>query len=174
VSLSLATFYNKYNHLRSFDLNTDPQPPIIIANSQRAESWGFEISGNYQPTKWWRLRGGYTYFDKEIWTTSERTFPLSVAIEGVDPRHSVMLQSNIDVKKNIAFDVVSRYVAGLPTIENIIPAVPAYFTFDLRAAWLFKKFEISVVGQNLLENEHAETGSSLIPRSIYGKVICRL
>ena len=47
VSLSFATFYNKYNRLRSFDLNTDPQPPIYIANSQRAESWGFELSGNY-------------------------------------------------------------------------------------------------------------------------------
>ena len=171
-SVSFAGFYNKYNQLRSFELNVDPQPPIFIANEQRAESRGFEISGNLQATPWWRLRGGYTYFDKAQWTLSERTLPVSIYSEGVDPTHTAILQSNMDIKKNFAVDVISRYLSGLPSIENVIPAVPAYFTFDIRAAWIFKNFEVSVVGQNLFENEHAETGSSLIPRSFYGKVIC--
>lgn len=173
ASLSFAAFYNKYNDLRSFDLNIDPQPPIVIANSQRAESWGFELFGNFQATEWWHLRGGYTFFEKEVWAASDRTLPVSVHLEGVDPRNMLMLQSNLDLSKNFTFDIVARYVSGLPSIENLIPEVPAYFTFDIRAAWLFKNFEISVVGQNLLEKEHAETGSSIIPRSIYGKVICR-
>jgi len=173
VSLSFATFYNRYNDLRSLDLNIDPQPPIVIANSQRAESWGIELFANFQATEWWHLRGGYTFFKKEVWATSDRTLPVSVHLEGVDPRNMVMLQSNMDLSKNFAFDIVSRYVSGLPSIENLIPEVPAYFTFDIRAAWLVKNFEISVVGQNLLENEHGETGSSIIPRSIYGKVTCK-
>ena len=137
-----------------------------------AKSWGFELFGSFQATEWWHLRGGYTYFEKEVWAISDRTLPVSVYLEGVDPRNTMMLQSNMDLSKDFNFDIVGRYVSGLPSIENIIPEVPAYFTFDIRAAWLVKNFEISIVGQNLLEKEHGETGSSIIPRSIYGKITC--
>jgi hypothetical protein len=53
--------------------------------------------------------------------------------------------------------------------------VLAYFTFDLRAAWRYKDWlELSVVGENLWENQHSEFGVPAtrenIPRSVYGKV----
>jgi len=57
------------------------------------------------------------------------------------------------------------------------PNVPAYFTFDARLAWAYKRFEVSVVGQNLWDARHREFGSAAtgqeIPRSVYGKVACR-
>ena len=84
LSLSFATFYNKYTDLRSLDSTSSPKIPIVLANSQRAESWGFEFSGNFQATEWWRLRGGYTYFEKNIWATSAKVLPISAAFEGVD------------------------------------------------------------------------------------------
>ncbi|HMF70996.1 MAG TPA: TonB-dependent receptor plug domain-containing protein, partial [Flavitalea sp.] len=85
VSLSFATFFNRYNDLRSFDANIDPVPPIIVANSQLAKSWGLELFGSFQATEWWHLRGGYTFFKKEVWANSDRTLPVSVHLEGVDP-----------------------------------------------------------------------------------------
>jgi hypothetical protein len=43
----------------------------------------------------------------------------------------------------------------------------------VRIAWQLKPFEFSIVGQNLLEEQHLETGASQIPRAIYGKIICQ-
>jgi iron complex outermembrane receptor protein len=86
----------------------------------------------------------------------------------------------MDLPKNLQLDLVSRYVdalpAILPSVQAIVPAVPgvpAYFTFDARLAWRFKFFEISVVGQNLFEDEHLETGSSKIPRTFYTRITCQ-
>lgn len=173
LSLSLATFYNHYNDIRSIDTNTIPSPPIVLANSQRAESWGFELSGNYQAMEWWRIRGGYTYFEKSIWSTSNKVAPLSAEFEGVDPRHQFLLQSIMDLPRHLQLDAVARYTDVLPA-GTATRRIPAYFSFDVRLAWQFKQFEVSLVGQNLPEAQHIETGTSQIPRSIYGRVVCRL
>jgi iron complex outermembrane recepter protein len=181
LSLSLATFYNQYNDLRSLDVTTNSAQPIVLANSQRAESWGLELSGNYQVTEWWRLRGGYTYFEKKIWATSPDVIPFSEYFEGVDPMHQFMVQSIIDLPSNLQLDLVSRYVDALPEVPASSPELPptsprvsSYFAFDLRFAWQFKAVEFSVVGQNLVNEEHSEVGLSKIPRSIYGKIACHL
>jgi iron complex outermembrane receptor protein len=173
LALSFATFYNRYTDLRSLDSNSNPAVPIILANNQRAESWGFEFSGNFQATQWWRLRGGYTYFDKSIYRTSPKVLPASSAFEGVDSKNQFMFQSIMDLPKNLQLDLTGRYADVLPAVTPTIPRVPAYFTFDARLAWRFKFFEISVVGQNLLEDEHSETGASKIPRTIYTRITCQ-
>jgi len=58
-------------------------------------------------------------------------------------------------------------------IWPLTPAVPQYFSLDLRIAWQYKKFEFSIVGKNLLSARHVEFVASQIPRSIYGKIVCR-
>lgn len=174
LSLSLSVFYNRYHDLRSIDTISSGPPPVYgLANSQRAESWGFEFSGNFQATDWWRLRGGFTYFDKNISAVGAKVVPVSSAFEGVDPKNIFMLQSILDLRKNVHFDVVARYSDVLPSIAAGIPKVASYFTFDARLAWQYRCFEISVVGQNLWEDQHSEVGSSKIPRSVYGKITCR-
>jgi iron complex outermembrane receptor protein len=173
LSLSLATFYNHYTDIRSIDSNASITTPLVLANSQRAESWGFELSGNFQATEWWRLRGGYTYFKKNIWSTNAKVAPVSAEFEGVDPLHQFLLQSIMDLPPHLQLDLVARYADQLPGGTFTTP-VPAYFTFDTRLAWQFRSFEISLVGQNLLENQHIETGTSQIPRSIYGKIVWQL
>lgn len=172
LSLSLATFFNHYDDLRSLNKSTDPKFPIILANSQTAESWGFEFSGNYQVFDKWRLRGGYTYFDRHIWATSPDVLPVSVEFESIDPKNQFLIQSILDLRKGFQVDIVGRYV-DLLAAGTIVPKTASYFTFDLRLAWLFKSFEFSLVGQNLLEDKHTEVGLSRIPRSIYGKITAR-
>ena len=172
LSLSFATFYNKYNHLRSLDSTSSTTTPIVLANSQRAESWGFEFSGNFRARDWWHLRGGYTYFAKSIRAVSPKVLPISGAFEGVDLKNIVMLQSIMDLPNNLQFDLMGRFSDKLPAALTT-PVVPAYFTFDARLARQFKSVEISLVGQNLFQNQHTEAGLSRIPRSIYGKITCR-
>lgn len=170
LSLSFAGFFNDYHDLRSLDLI--PTPAVVFGNSQRAESWGFEFSGSYQPISWWRLRGGYTFFGKTTWATHDNVLPVSSEFEGVEPKNIAMLQSVMDLAANFQLDIVGRYVdhlkAGSFTIE-----VPEYCTFDVRVAWQKKWLELSVAGQNLLEKNHKESGLIQIPRSFYGKVTCR-
>lgn len=173
LSLSFANFYNEYHDLRSFDSTANTSQPIVLANSQRAESWGFEFSGNYQATNWWRVRGGFTYFDKTIAAVSPKVHPLSSSIEGVDPKNIFMLQSIMDLPQGFQLDLMGRYADVLPSVAATAPGVPSYFTCDARLAWQYKSFEISVVGQNLWADQHSEVGVSRIPRTYYGKITCR-
>lgn len=172
LSLSFAAFYNRYYDLRSLDTYASTATPIILANSQLAESYGFEFAGNFQAKDWWRLRAGYTFFQKRIWATNSSVLPLSVEFEGVDPNNIIMLQSIMDLPKNFQFDLTGRYIDVLP-LATTTPLVPAYYTFDARLGWVFKAFEISLVGQNLMQDQHTEVGTSKIPRSFYGKIICQ-
>jgi iron complex outermembrane recepter protein len=166
VSLSLATYYNDYDFLRS--LNQISPTNFVIGNGFRGQTWGVELSGTYQATDWWRLRGGYTYLNKVLWADRPNVTP-SVR-EGNDPENQVLIQSILDLPAHFQFDVVGRYV---DTLEN--PHVPSYVSFDARLAWWYKgKVEISLVGQNLWDNQHPEFGAMAtrqeIPRSVFGKV----
>ena len=166
ATFSLATFYNDYNNLRSLD--TTGPGTFVIGNGFKGQTYGVELSGTYQATDWWRLRGGYTYLHKNLWPGGPRATP-SVR-EGNDPQNQAVLQSIMNFPAHFQFDVVGRYV---DTLHN--PNVPSYFTFDVRLAWWWKEhLEFSVVGQNLWDNEHPEFGAAAsreeIPRSIFGKV----
>jgi iron complex outermembrane receptor protein len=166
ATLSLATFYSDYNNLRSVDAITPTN--FIIGNGFNGQTWGVELSGTYQATAWWRLRAGYTYLHKDLWPGSAKATP-SIR-EGNDPENQVMLQSIMNLPAHFQLDAVGRYV---DTLQN--PNVPSYVSFDVRVAWWWRDdLEISIVGQNLWDNQHPEFGAATtreeIPRSVFGKV----
>lgn len=170
LSLSIAAFYNDYDKIRSAESEGGS---LTVQNGLRAQSWGTELSGEFQMMEWWRLRGGYTYLHKDVWEKPGHSDINQTEAEGNDPRHQVVLHSMMDFPLGFKLDLVGRYVDTLPN-----PKVPGYFTFDARAAWqATKNLEFSVVGQNLWENRHPEFGAAAtrqeIPRSIYGKVTWR-
>ena len=171
LSFSVATFYHKYDDLRSVNKNPFAPPSFIFANDQQAETWGFELSGNYFLQSWWRLRGGFSFLSKQFYFKNESVRPSSIVLEGIDPKNQLLLQSIIDLPKNFQIDVVGRYVdllAASPTLT-----IPSYLTFDARLAWIFKRFTLSVVGQNLGEKAHREFGLWQVPRSYYVKTAFR-
>ena len=171
LSVSLAAFYNDYDDLYSVEQANPPAPlPYTIQNGTDGQSWGAELSGTYQPTEWWRLRGGYTYFHKDLWSKPGHNVTGAVlAGLGNDPQHQFLLQSMMDLPAHFQFDLTTRYVDTLPD-----PHIPSYLTFDVRLAWQFKNLELSVVGQNLWDNRHPEFSSAQeIPRSIYGRMTWR-
>jgi iron complex outermembrane receptor protein len=168
LSLSLATFYNDYDDLFTVEQENRLKPfPYTIQNGADGQSWGAEFSGVYQPTDWWRLRGGYTFFHKDVWGKRGHVVTQSMLdFLGNDPQSQYVLQSMMDLPGNFKLDLTSRYVDALLT-----PRVSSYVTLDARIAWQFKNWEFSVVGQNLLDNRHPEYSTSQeIPRSVYGKV----
>jgi iron complex outermembrane receptor protein len=173
VSFSLAAFYSDYKDLRSINSNPNQPPVYIFANNQEGHSAGLEFSGNYWISNRWRLRAGYTLFDKTITATDNAVVNGSTDFVGVDPRHQALLQSIIDLPYGFETDCVLRYVSLLyQTVFT--PEVPSYVGLDVRIAKRMKWFELSVVGQNLLQAEHAEFGSLQIPRSVYVRLSYRL
>ena len=168
LSLSIATFFNRYDDLRSVNVNPAVPDGVILGNDQDADSWGVELSGDLQLAPWWRIRGGYTFLDKSIDPTDPLVVPGADTFEGNDPHNQVVLQSLMDLPHNFQFDVVGRYVDALPA-----PAVDSYFSLDVRLAWHYRNIELSVVGQNLLDELHPEFGVQEIPRSVYGRMTIR-
>ncbi|HYG35907.1 MAG TPA: TonB-dependent receptor [Clostridia bacterium] len=171
--LSVATFYNDYDDIHSIEPSTISPTTLVFGSGLRGESWGVELSGTYQVTDTWRLRGGYTYFDKRLTLKpGSRDVTLGVA-EGNDPQNQFLLQSMLDLPWHLELDVIARYVDTLPS-----PHVPSYFTFDVRVAWSPRRnLELAIIGQNLWDNQHPEFGPALtrqeIPRSVYGKITWR-
>jgi iron complex outermembrane receptor protein len=165
LSLSLAGFFNDYDRIRSLDTNS-----FVIANGNRAEEWGLELGAQYQPANWWRLRGGYTFLEKRVTVRAGAQDLNRGRAEGNDPEQQVILQSMFDLPGHVDLDFAFRYVDRLPA-----PPVPGYFTFDVRVAWRpLNNLELSVVGQNLWDEQHPEFGAPAtrqeIPRSVYGRV----
>jgi iron complex outermembrane recepter protein len=181
VLIDVAGFYNHYNDL----LSLEPQSPVVEstngvsrvvipyqeANRLKADSAGVGASATWTPASWWRIRTFYTYVDLDVSSRSDSADVTSEAsTEGSSPAHVVLVHSSFDLTKNWELDPVIHYVDTLSA-----QAVPSYWSMDLRLAWRPRKeWEVAVVGQNLLEPQHAEWGqSNLIQRGVYGQVVWR-
>lgn len=174
LALALATFYHDYDDLRSVEkLNPPNRFPFELANGQRGHSAGAELTVDYRATDRWRLRAGYTELRVHIEPKAGSNDTSQGSAESHDANHQFQLRSSLDLPAHFTFDTTLRYVAP---ISN--QAVPEYTELDLRLAWQpTPTWEFSLVGQNLLHQDHVEFGTvgarREIERSIYGKVQCR-
>jgi iron complex outermembrane receptor protein len=171
LSLSLAGFYNDYDDVRSVEQVNPPAPlPIRIGNGQKGESYGAELAGDYLVTDGWRLRAGYTELQIRIRPKSGSTDPTRGGSESHDPNRWFSLRSSLDLPGHVEFDATFRFVTHIANQR-----VPEYGELDARLAWRpISKLEISIVGQSLLHDQHAEFGAAAtrqeIERGVYGKV----
>jgi iron complex outermembrane receptor protein len=183
ISVDIAGFYNHYHDLLDeeitggFFLEDTPPPvhyllPAQFRNGLLGYTKGVEVVPEWRPASFWRLRGSYSYLHMNL-ARSPGSGDVGTApgIVGSSPQHDAWIQSSFDVTKVIQLDLTYRYVSTLPG-----QLVPAYSTGDVRFAWLFRPgFEISLVGQNLLQPSHPESGGDPGPlvgirRSAYAKL----
>lgn len=168
-SFSIATFYNRYKDV--YTVEALPNTVTYqIQNNAKAQSWGAELMVNYQVTKDWRLRGGYTFFRKDIAALEGHNF--NPEYLGNDVQHQVLVHSILDLPFHFQLDITGRYLDSLPK-TFATARVPSYLTMDARLAYSTKGFEVAVVGQNLKEEKHAEFGTVTIPRSYYVRLSAR-
>lgn len=174
LALSLATFINTYDDLRSLEPLTPPLAfPVEASSGLRGRSTGAELTAEWRATSRWRLRAGWT----ELRVRSE---PQSGNVDrgtrdsiARDPNHQVVLHSLLDLSAKWECDVDLRYVAPIQT-----QAVPGYTECDLRLGWRpSQAWELSLLGQNLLHPRHAEFNTPgarrELQRAIYGKASWR-
>ena len=196
-SVDIALFYHDYDNLRV----SAPQAPtseglpagqfalpVQWQNGMEGEVYGVEVGADWRLADWWRLYGAYTYLEMQLHRRAG--LPASAeAIEGQSPEQQVYLQSSWDLPRRVEFDLIGRFVdrlSGFNTANPNDPTAPNtigdYFALDARLAWRPRKnLELSLVGQNLLDNHHPESGPTAtvrnplveIERSVYGKVTWR-
>jgi iron complex outermembrane receptor protein len=175
LSVSAASFYNRYDHLRSAEPGPPPFGlPLTFANGVEGETYGLELSGECQVTGAWRLRGGCTFMRKHLRTKPGSNDANDASAESDDPESQYLLQSTLDLPWRMDLDAVARYVAPLPD-----PHVPGYVGLDLRlASRPTANLEFAVVGQNLIGDRHPEfvpasPAPREIERSVYGSLAAR-
>ncbi len=173
TSLDLATFYNVYDDLRSQERPASGAPiPVTLGNELNADAWGAELRFNVQAASWWRLYSSYTSFQKDLSLDPGSTDPAGGVSEGNDPENRLALRSYMDLPGRLELDAWLRYVDRLPQ-----PHVSSYTELDLRLGWRATgRLELSLVGQNLLHDQHAEFSTAVpkeVERSFYGKATWR-
>ncbi|MCA1851289.1 MAG: TonB-dependent receptor, partial [Beggiatoa sp.] len=170
LALSLAAYYNDYDDLRSLEQASSSMAfPVVIANGLEGESYGAELTADYRVTDWWRLRGGYTELRIDLRPKPGSTDTTRGSFESNDSKHHVSLRSSLDLPGHWELDAAFRYVSR---IDN--QRVPAYGELDVRLGWRpTPELEFSIVGQNLLHDDHAEFGALPTRREIELGVITR-
>jgi iron complex outermembrane receptor protein len=174
-SLSLATFYNVYDNLRSVERqNPSASFPLVIANGLKGESYGAELTGDYRITDQLRFKAGYTEMRIHIRPGPGSTDTSRGSGESHDPNRQIFLRPSVDFPRHVEFDAAFRFVGSIAN-----QTLPAYSELDMRWSWQPNpRLEFSIVGQNLLHDRHAEFGSPNarreIERSVYGKVLWQL
>jgi iron complex outermembrane receptor protein len=170
LTFDVATFYNDYGRLRSEEL-TRGNLPIFLANKLKAETYGGEVSANYQMLPWWRWYAGYSYLHKRFSLEPGSTDATGGAAEGNDPDRQSWLRTSLDLPGRIELDAWLRHVDMLPA-----PNVPAYTELDLRLGFRWTaRLDLSLAGRNLLHAHHPEFGSpgptrEEVPRSVFGRI----
>lgn len=186
LSLDVAAFYNDYDSLRTLEpgslfLETSPSPlhlvsPYTADNKMAGETYGVELAANWHALDWWRLQAAYTYLQMQLHLDADSGDTTSESAEDESPHNQISLQSSMDLPRDVEFDLWVRYVDNLPS-QN----VGSYVSLDTRIAWKPRKqLEVSIVGQNLLDNHHPEfqpeivdTSPTEAERSVYGKITWR-
>lgn len=179
ISASLSTFYNDYDHLRSLNLSPGGTLPVSYGNNLKGDTYGFELSGSYQPLHWWRLHAGYDLLKETIVVGPGGDLNNGLN-ETADPQQQVFLRSSMDLGRAVEWDADFRWI---DTVRNnnggTAGFVPSYAELNMRLAWHpTKNLELAVIGDNLVHNRHAEAGfpgpmQEQIERSVYGKVTFR-
>lgn len=171
LMLSISTFYNRYKNLRSAEPTPVTTLPISIGNGVEGDAWGAEVAVQYRVMPRWRLRAGYTYFDKDMHVKESSDDLNEGSVESNDPSHQAMLQSVFDLGRRFELDFVARYVGELPD-----PSLPDYVGLDVRLGWqATPRLSFAVVGQNLLKDVHrefaADTPGRQINRGVFAKLV---
>jgi iron complex outermembrane receptor protein len=179
VLFDTAVFFNHYTRLRTSDPNGAPIPgappivPVTTRNNLAADSYGIELGPRVNLAEWWRLRLAYSFLEIDAKPSPFAKGLDAAQIEGRSPQNMFSAVSSWDLPGNFDLDATVRYTSELSNLK-----VPAYVEMDLRLAWRMNQHvEFALVGQSLLNGQHAEFAPSVlntqrtaVERSVYGSV----
>ena len=170
TSLSISTFYNVYDDLRSIEPGPGGALPFLFTNKMEGYTYGVETWGSYRVLDWWRLSAGYNYLKEKLGFKADSR-DSNIAAAGNDPAHQFSARSAMNLPHNLEFDAALRVIGALPS-----PNVSSYVTLDTRLGWTVSKgVELSLIGFNLLDHDHPEFGAaptrSELARAFYARIV---
>ncbi|RMG44840.1 MAG: TonB-dependent receptor [Candidatus Dadabacteria bacterium] len=161
LSFDLSLFYNDYDSILTLERGAPfpaalPVPhlvlPLINANMAEAKTYGGELVIGFSPTEWWTLQGSYSYVRNDVTLDPGSTDTVAALQETRNPEHKATLRSLINLPHDFELDSMFRYVDSIPGY-----GIESYIDLDARLGWNYSdELEISLVGQNLLHDQHAE------------------
>ncbi len=177
-------FFNEYKHLIESTVVADqfevtPAPPHVLyapnihTNRLRDHTYGAELLVEWLPTEHWRLTAGYTCLHSP---------GLGISNVRSSPRHQFNLRSSVELGAGWEANAAAYFVDGVSSTSQATEPenIPSYVRLDLGLTWRPREsFEISVWGQNLLDNAHSEFASyktarlAEVPRTVYGAITWR-
>ena len=180
VLVSTAAFFNRYDKIRSVSPIPGAPAPFYVENNVEGRTHGLELDSTCEVTPGWRLRAGYALLVESIRVKPGRIDRNNGLSEVADPRNQFSLRSSWDLPRRVELDAGVRWVDELRVNNGGMPAhVPAYWEMDVRLAWRpAEHLELSLVGQNLLHDQHREYGAPSptreeIERSLHAKIAWR-
>lgn len=173
--IDAAVYYNKYKDMRAGQVGagtvrTSPvfhiELPAFAANTVWGETYGLELTTDYQPTSLpLRLRAAYTYTKMALKANAEEdpdSLPgsndLLASENEANPKHQAFVWASLNPHPNWQIDNMWRFVSALPTLNT-----KRYLEADLRISWQpTDHFSLAITGQNLLHDHHREYETTLV------------
>ncbi len=155
-SLDLTAFYNEYDELRTLDPANMPPADILLPfdNRMEGETYGIEVSTEWQLRRGWNLRATYSYLDISLHLVDGSSDSASEGSENSSPQQQATVWSSFELGRGVEFDAALRYVDDI-SVNGA--EIDSYAELDLRLGWRPRTgIEISLTGQNLLNSQHTE------------------
>jgi iron complex outermembrane recepter protein len=170
LSLDISCFYNDYDNLIDDYIPPGSFSPIF-EQFAKAQTYGVEPSFTAQIQPWWKLTGSYSFlsFHTDNTGVPAGTTYVGFPLETVDASNQSSLRSSFDLPDHVSIDLGGRFV-------DKIAGANGYFAADVRVAWKpTPNWEVSIVGQNLLESNHVENpdqfgNAAYVGPEVYGKI----
>ncbi|MGD0283617.1 MAG: TonB-dependent receptor, partial [Dissulfurispiraceae bacterium] len=179
LSLDIATFYNDYNQLATWEQGTPFAQgnyyvvPLIVGNQMKGSSYGTEVAAVYQPFAWWRICPSFSWLFVSLTPNASSTDTQSFLAENASPLTQLMIRSQMDISRTLELDVEPHSESALKSL-----GVSGHADLNLQVGYKpMPKLRIALGVQNLFEKQHPEFsdvwfGTSLIQlqRNIFGKL----
>ena len=166
ASLSISTYYNEYNDLRTIEPTPGGFFPLTWGNGLRGDTYGVEAWADYRLADWWRITATINLMHEHLTFKQGASGIIGPSQAGDDPSTQASLRSSMNLGPAVTLDGDLRYVSALPN-----PAVPAYAELNLRLGWnVTPRLQIALAGANLLHERHLEfptPAAFAVPRSAF-------
>lgn len=174
LSFDISAFYNRYEDLIQARFSETQPGSFVHANVPSGNTCGAELLAQWQVTSRWRLTGNYSWLNADL--------PQDDLQDTVNPQHQFHLRSHLELSDNWSVDGAAYFVDAteIHSAADIQTRIPAYVRLDLGVTWRpTEHFELSLWGQNLLDEGHPEYPSlrtpniAEVPRSFFASLKVR-
>jgi outer membrane receptor protein involved in Fe transport len=138
--LELIYFHNKIDNKIQTIKNPTAPPPLIFANSGRANQWGVESKLVFQLNS--KLAGqlSYSYLDP-------------VHLTAFNPKNMFKYVLNYNYKK-LAVILFGKYITDIYEADNFSSKLPNYFILNVSAKYPVGSFQFSIQLMNVLDRKY--------------------